>query len=58
MKILLCNCRICRYVRRNGKEQDSRIRHLRKGARSRVRCLLVQGKYDSLPEKIAIGYTD
>ena len=58
MKLLLCNCRTCRYVRRSGTDQDFRIRHLRKGARSRVRAALRAGKTEGLPEKVAIGYTD
>lgn len=58
MKVLLCNCRLCKYVRRSGREQDSRIRHLRKAARSRVRAGLRAGHYESLAEKVYIGYTD
>ncbi len=58
MKVLLCNCWLCKYVRRTGKEQDFNIKHLRKGARSRVKRELRAGKYEGLPEKIYVGYTD
>lgn len=61
MKLLMCNCQHCksgRSLSRAGKLYKTVIRQKRSGARQRVRCMLRDGNYDAMPERVYIGYTD
>lgn len=53
MKLLMCQCRQCRWGRKG-----YRIKHLRSAARSVTRSMLRQGDYERVPVAIKIGYTD
>lgn len=57
MKLLMCNCRQCRYGRKSSRNRYL-IRHKISGYRSRVKRMIKTGKFDDLLVSVPIGYTD
>lgn len=57
MKLLMCQCRMCKRGRKVPSIQAS-IRGRIKGHKAKARRMLRKGDYDSLPLAVAIGYTD
>lgn len=58
MKLLMCNCTMCKYGRKHSPATRRMIRSKRKVARSKVKNMLRFGEYDLLPNSVYIGYTD
>jgi len=57
VKVLVCKCHQCRYVRRSGATgYKAEIKAKRHGLRTLVRVRLAAGEYDNLPEVIPAGY--
>ncbi len=57
MKLLMCNCNQCKAGRKR-KGTRTVIKQKRSGVKSKVRQELKKGKFDDLPTKVYIGYTD
>lgn len=57
MKLLMCNCKMCRNGRKSSRNQCM-IKSRKKSARNQVKINLLKGKFDTLLEKVKIGYTD
>jgi hypothetical protein len=56
MKLKMCNCKYCRWVRHRSKWERYKINHAKKSARQKVKILLRKGEFDKLPEAIWIPY--
>lgn len=57
MRILRCHCRACRRGLRTP-SMSYIVRKKVKAARSKTKMLIRLGKFDDLPTKIYVGYTD
>ena len=57
MKLLMCNCWMCRYGRKRF-GNPRMITALKRAGRRKVKQMLRCGRYDNLPTKIRIPYTD
>lgn len=52
-----CSCRMCRYGRRS-KRGSWIVTKVRRSARRRVKQLIKQWRFDEIPERIGVPYTD
>lgn len=57
MKLLMCNCRICKIGRKSSRNQKL-IKTRKSSARSQVKVKLKKRFWDKIQERIYIGYTD
>jgi hypothetical protein len=57
MQLKFCSCRMCRYGRHR-KWGKFIVRHTIRRGRRITKHLLRQGRYDELPSKISVPYTD
>ena len=57
MNLKFCSCRMCR-AGRHSKYGKAMIKRARKHGRQLVKSLIKSGKYDIIPDKLSVPYTD